>query len=158
MSSLFVCPPQLDRVHWFLVFWEVTLRLHGLVFFVSFSVPLLASSIFGLWKLYLSSWFLHYANLLSRQMWRVSESLVGLLSSFSLYVMDSTSSWMWQCGCWMQCGEVNVLLQLQIVGRCGRTHVGSRRGMKKAWLWGAPAKNGDRRAWKHPNWEFGGDT
>jgi len=31
-----------------------------------------------------------------------------------------------------QCGEVNDLLQLQIVGRCGRAHVGSRRGMKKA--------------------------
>jgi hypothetical protein len=91
-------------------------------------------------------------------MWRVSESMAELPSSFSLYVMDITSSWMWQCGCWMQCGEVNDLLQLQIVGRCGRAHVGSRRGMKKAWLWGAPEKNGDRRAWKHPNWEFGGDS
>lgn len=39
---------------------------------------------------------------------------------------------MLQCGCWMQCGEVNVLLQLEIVGRCGSVHVGSGRGMKKA--------------------------
>lgn len=67
-------------------------------------------------------------------------------SPFPLYVVDATKSCMLQCGCWMQCGEVNVLLQLQIVGRCGKNACWQQEGNKEGVTVRCSRKNGDGRA------------